>query len=45
MIANISREYDIGSGEHYLPLEVLNFYRLLAALDEKVHNGTNVTIL
>jgi hypothetical protein len=26
-------------------LEVQNFYRLLAASDEKVHDGTNLTVL
>jgi hypothetical protein len=45
MIADIGREYDIGSGEQHPPPEVHNFYRLLAALDKKVHNDTDVTIL
>jgi hypothetical protein len=43
MVANIGREYR--SGEQGQPPEVHNFYRLLAAADEKVHDGTNVTVL
>jgi hypothetical protein len=43
MVADIGRGYDLESED---PLsEVQNFYRLLAASDEKVHNGTDVTML
>jgi hypothetical protein len=45
MVADIGREYEIGSGEQGEPLEVQNFYRLLTAIDEKVHDGTDVTVL
>jgi hypothetical protein len=45
MIANIGMEYDLGSRDQHPPLEVQNFYRLLAASDEKVHIGTDLTIL
>jgi hypothetical protein len=45
MVADIGREYEIGSGEQGEPPEVHNFYSLLAATDEKVHDGTEVTIL
>jgi hypothetical protein len=45
MVANIGREYDVGSGEQGQPPEVNNFYGLLAAADEKVHYGTDVTVL
>jgi hypothetical protein len=43
MIPDIGREYDLESEDP--PLEVQNFYRLLDALEEKVHDGTNVTML
>jgi hypothetical protein len=43
MVADIGRGYDLESEDP--PLEVQNFYRLLAASEEKVHNGTNVTVL
>jgi hypothetical protein len=45
MIANVGREYDLGSREQHPPLEVQNFYRFLATSDEKVHDGTNITVL
>jgi hypothetical protein len=45
MLVDIGREYEVGSGEQGQPPEVQNFYRLLAAADEKVHNGTDVTVL
>jgi hypothetical protein len=45
MLADIGREYEVGSGEQGQPPEVQNFYRLLAAADEKVHDGTDVTVL
>jgi hypothetical protein len=44
-VADIGREYEIGSGEQGEPPEVQNFFSLLAAADEKVHDGTDVTIL
>jgi hypothetical protein len=40
MVAEIGRGYDLES-----PTEVQNFYKLLAALEEKVHDGTNVIVL
>jgi hypothetical protein len=45
MVADIGREYEVGSREQGQPLEVQNFYRFLTAADEKVHYGTHVTIL
>jgi hypothetical protein len=45
MVADIGREYEVGSGEQGQPPEVRNFYMLLAAADEKVHDGTDVTVL
>jgi hypothetical protein len=45
MVADIGRKYEIGSGEQGEPPKVQNFHRLLAAADEKVHNGTDVTVL
>jgi hypothetical protein len=45
MIADIGMEYDLGSGDQHPPPKVQNFYRLLAASQEKVHNGTEMTIL
>jgi hypothetical protein len=44
-IADIGMEYDIGSGDQHPPPEVQNFYRLLAASNEKVHDDTDLTIL
>jgi hypothetical protein len=43
MVADIGRGYDLESEDP--PLGVQNFYRLLAASEEKVHDGTNVTVL
>jgi hypothetical protein len=43
MVADIRRGYDLESEDP--PLEVQNFYKLLAASEEKVHDGTNVTVL
>jgi hypothetical protein len=43
MVVGIGRGYDLES-EDPLP-EVQNFYRFLAASEEKVHNDTDVTIL
>jgi hypothetical protein len=45
MIADIGMEYDLGSGEQHPLLEVQTFYRLLAFSDEKVHIGTDLTVL
>jgi hypothetical protein len=45
MLADIGREYEVGSGEQGQPPEVQNFYRLIASADEKVHDGTNVIVL
>jgi hypothetical protein len=45
MIADIGMEYDLGSGDQHPPLQVQNFYRLLVALDEKMHDGTELTVL
>jgi hypothetical protein len=45
MIADIVIEYDLGSGDQHPPPEVSNFYRFLTALDEKVHNGDELTVL
>jgi hypothetical protein len=45
MVAEIGREYKIGSGGQGEPLEAQNFYSFLAVADEKVHDGTNVTVL
>jgi hypothetical protein len=45
MIANIGMEYDLGSGDQHPPPEVQNFYRLLAASEEKVHDGIALTVL
>jgi hypothetical protein len=44
MIADIGMEYDLGFGDQQPPLEVQNFYRLLAASEEKVHDGTEITV-
>jgi hypothetical protein len=43
MVADIGRGYDLGYEDP--PLEVQNFYRLLIASEEKVHNGIDVTVL
>jgi hypothetical protein len=45
MVADIGREYEVGSGKQGESPEVQNFYRLLATTVEKVHDGTDVTIL
>jgi hypothetical protein len=45
MLTDIGREYEVGFGERGQPPEVQNFYRLLATADEKVHDGTDVTVL
>jgi hypothetical protein len=38
-------EYDLGSRDQQPSPEVQNFYRLLAASEEKVHDGTELTVL
>jgi hypothetical protein len=43
MVTDIGRGYDLESEDP--PPEVQNFYKLLAASKEKVHDGTNVTML
>jgi hypothetical protein len=43
MVADIGRGYDLESEDP--PLKVQNFYRLLAASEEKVHDGTDMTML
>jgi hypothetical protein len=45
MIAGIGMEYDLGSIDQHPLSEVQNLYRLLAVSDEKVHDGTELTIL
>jgi hypothetical protein len=45
MITDIGMEYDLGSGYQHPPPEVQNFYMLLATSDEKVHDGTDLTVL
>jgi hypothetical protein len=43
MVADIGRGYDLESEDP--PSKVQNFYRLLTASEEKVHDGTDVTVL
>jgi hypothetical protein len=43
MVADIGRGNDLESDDP--PSEVQNFYRLLVDSEEKVHDGTNVTML
>jgi hypothetical protein len=43
MVADIGRGYDVESTDK--PPEVLNFYMLLAASKEKVHDDTDVIVL
>jgi hypothetical protein len=45
MIAAIGMEYDLGSRDQHPPPKVQNFYRLLAASDEKVFDGIEMIIL
>jgi hypothetical protein len=45
MIVDIGMEYDLWSGDQHPLPEVQNFYRLLAASDEKVHDCTELTVL
>jgi hypothetical protein len=43
MVADIGRGCDLESKDP--PPEVQNFYRLIAASEEKVHDGTDMTML
>jgi hypothetical protein len=43
MVADVERGYDLESEDP--PSKVQNFYRLLATLEEKVHDGTDMTVL
>jgi hypothetical protein len=43
MVADIGRGYYLESKDP--PSEVQNFYRLLTASEEKVHDGTDMTVL
>jgi hypothetical protein len=43
IVADIGRGYDLEFEDQ--PPEAQNFYRLLATSEEKVHNGTDVTVL
>jgi hypothetical protein len=43
MLADIGRRYDLESVDP--PLKVQNFCRLIAASEQKVHDGTDLTIL
>jgi hypothetical protein len=45
IIVDISMEYDLGSRDQQPLPDVQNFYRLLAASEEKVHDGTEMTVL
>jgi hypothetical protein len=45
MIADIGMEYDLEFGDQHPPLETQNFYMLLVTSDEKVNDGTDLTVL
>jgi hypothetical protein len=45
MLANNGMEYDLGSRDQHPPPEVQNFNKLIAASDEKVRDGTELTVL
>jgi hypothetical protein len=45
IIADIGMEYDLGSRDQHPPPEVQNFYMFLVASEEKVHDGTALTVL
>jgi hypothetical protein len=45
MIADTGMEYDLGSRDQHPPPEVQNFYMILAGSEEKVHDGTALTVL
>jgi hypothetical protein len=42
---DIGHEYPALETDQPLPEKVQQFYKLLEALDAKVHDGTNVTVL
>jgi hypothetical protein len=43
MVSNIGRGYDMKSKDP--PQKVQNFYRLLTTSEEKIHDGTDLTVL
>jgi hypothetical protein len=43
MVADIGRGYNLEFADP--PMEVQNFYKLLVASKEKIHDGTDVTVL
>jgi hypothetical protein len=45
MIADIGMQYDVWSRDQHPPSEAQNFYRLLAASDEKMHDYIELTVL
>jgi hypothetical protein len=45
MIADTGMEYDLGSRDQHPPPDVQNIYMILAASEEKVHDGTALTVL
>jgi hypothetical protein len=45
MIVDIGMEYDLGFGDQHPPPQVKNFYRFLVASDEKMRDGTDLTVL
>jgi hypothetical protein len=45
MIAGIGMKYNLGSRDQHPLSEVQNFYRLLAASDEKVHDDIELNVL
>jgi hypothetical protein len=45
MIGDIGMKYDLVSRDQHPLLEVHNFYRLLTTSKEKVHDGTDLTVL
>jgi hypothetical protein len=45
MIADIGIEYNLEPGYQHPPQEEQNLCMLIAGSDEKVHDGTDVTIL
>jgi hypothetical protein len=45
MIPDTGMEYDVRSEDQHPPPEVQNVYMILAASDEKVHDGTDLIVL
>jgi hypothetical protein len=45
IIADIGMEDDLGYGDQHPSLEVQNFYKLLTASKEKVHDDIDLTVL